>query len=90
MNTTNQIGTPVDYEETFDWDKMNALQRHMTVAGHVAHFKANGLKTTEEKLSRLFELGKPKIVIRVLNGKLFSRIHEDSVGVMTVIIREYI
>lgn len=76
-------------EETIHtWETLSPKQREGIVAAHVIGLKKNGVRCNAEKLMRLFELGRPKIVA----GPEFRycRIHSESKGVMTIILSEYL
>lgn len=42
-----------------------------------------------ETFYRIFELGNPKIVLRYENDKMWFRVHDDSVKLMTLLTKKY-
>lgn len=83
-------GKPGDYETIYAWDLMTGAQRHMVIAEHCIAFKAAGKKVKLDYMERIFELGKPKCVIGIVNGKPITRIEAESVEIMKLIMNEYL
>ena len=70
-------------EIVYRWEELNEGQQHTVALVH-----ATLLKSTNEKVLRLFNLGHPMIIFAPDHS--YCRIHHDSVGVMKVIITNYL
>lgn len=74
-------------EQTYYWSEMETVDQKYVIISH-----AIALKTKDQsKLTRLFNLGNPKIILCKENGEhKYCRIHADSVTLMKNLIKSYL
>lgn len=74
-------------EQTFEWQNLGECQIQQVIAAHsiLPTSKQISNSKKEELLRRCFELAKPKIIF----GDTYCRIHQDSIDVVKIIMREY-
>lgn len=78
-------------ENTYKWENLTEEQEKLIVVCHAEGFRKSGANVSLEGLQRLFNLGKPKIVVGTKEGQIkYSRVHKDSVDVMKIITKNYL
>lgn len=73
-------------ETTIAWDVMDEKHQAMAIAAHAVMLRTR--PSQRETVYRIFELGKPMIVFGADDA--YCRIHETSVEVMKVLIKNYL
>lgn len=78
-------------EITKDWSELDFTEQKFVILCHKYVFKSKGLDVGFYGWKKMFHLGNPKIVLGIINDEInYSRIHEDSIDVMKVIINNYL